>query len=657
MKKMILMIVFIFLLSACETPSVTVESISMNQEQRWEVLYSDGSKDILDSESGIVKSVYLDDDDYLVVEYQDGHTMTLNQQWSYHLVSFKTAANELYKVQFVFDGDDAEAVTPPTKTGHTFIEWDQTLTNIRSSIEVLAIFEANEYTITIHNQVEERYTVTAKHGERLSLSSVDNPGYILEGIYLDENFNNRFNQEEPITRGLSLYYRWIPLNMQYTQELFEEVMDLFINRHYKNITQEAFYRAALFGLINALEDPYTSYMTPEELERHSQRLGEDFVGVGITVENLNDNVIIRKVWSNSPAESAGLRPGDRITHIDGVNVENYTYLDTIGVLLGEEGSVVEIGVVRVGVMETLFFTMTRTRIPNPSVEYEIYEVDNQTIGYLKINSFGGQTYSLMVSALADLENTHNIEGLMIDLRDNGGGYLNAVLNMLDVFLVEGDLPMFSVRQMSGGRSYSFDYNATGTTLKPYDIVVIINGQSASASEVFAAGMQEKGGYTIIGEQSFGKGSMQTSAQLSNGSTINVSIGQWFTPTGLWVHRGEGDLDGVVPDIIVEQNPNFRAYTMFLSEGHTFAYDMVSAQVANLQTILTMYGYQIRTDGYFDEATEDAVIDLQTALEMEPNGIVDEILVSYLNSFLIDYITNPENDHQLREALEYFKMSE
>ena len=653
MKKIIILVLFMFVLYACEEPSLSVDSISLNQDQQWEVTYSDGSKEILDIESGIVKGVYLDENDFLVIEYQDGQELTLTQQWSYHLVSFKTAANELYKVQFVLDGEDAEPVQDPYKVGHTFIEWDQPFTDIRSSVDIYAIFEANKYTVKVDNHVDEVYELTVEYGDTVNLTSVSNSGYILEGIYTDENFRNRFEPDTPITRSLTLYYRWIPVDMQYTQELFEEVLRLFQNRHYKNLTEEQFYRAAVFGLISALEDPYTSYMTPDELERFSQRLGEDFVGVGITVENVNDNVIVRKVWSESPAEATGMRPGDRITHIDGVNVENYSYLDTITILLGEEGSTVELGVARVNILETLFFTMTRTRIPNPSVEHETMMIDDQIIGYLKINTFGPQTFGLMVDAIDSLE-AEDIDGLMIDLRNNGGGQLNAVLNMLNVFLVEGDLPMFSVRQILHGQPVDYDYTATGTEVKPYDIVVIINGQSASASEVFAAGMQEKGGYTIIGEESFGKGSMQTSVSLSNGSTINVSIGQWFTPTGQWIHRGEGDLDGVIPDIVVEQNPNFNAYTMFLAEGQTMEFDMVSAQIANLQTILSIYGYDVRTDGYFDSETETAVMDLQSALDIEVNGVVDANLVSYLNIFLIEYITNPENDYQLREALEYFR---
>ncbi len=655
MKKLSVLLLLVFVLWSCGTPSSTIESIALNEDHRWEVTYSDGRKELLDIQSGIVENVYLNEDDYIVIEYQDGESQTLDIQWKYHTVSFKTGPNELYRVQFVLDGDAAEGIAPPSKSGHTFLEWDKDLSEISASIEVYAVFEANEYTITIHTEVDDPLTVKVEHGETVNLPTVTKEGYVLENIYTDETFKNVFDKNTGVTQSLSLHYRWIPETMQYSQALFEEVMELFRNRHYKNLTQEEFYRAAMFGLINALEDPYTSYMTPDEMERFSQRLGEDFVGVGITVENINDNVVVRKVWSGSPAENAGIRPGDRITHIDGVNVENYSYLDTVIVLLGEENTTVEIGVARVNIMDTLFFTMTRTRIPNPSVEYEVFNVDDQVIGYLKINSFGAQTYNLMGSALEDLEDNEHIEGLIIDLRDNGGGFLTAVLNMLDTFLIEGELPMFSTRSISGGTAYDFDYNATGTSLKPYDIVVMINGQSASASEVFAAGMQEKGGYTIIGETSFGKGSMQTSVTLSNGSSINVSIGQWFTPTGQWVHRGEGDLDGVEPDIYVEQNPYFRAYVMFLQEDETLEFDEVSSQIANLQTILTMYGYDVRTDGYFDLVTENAVKDLQESLDLDITGVVDNTLIAYINEFLINFITNPENDEQLSAALSYFEL--
>ncbi len=436
--------------------------------------------------------------------------------------------------------------------------------------------------------------------------------------------------------------------------LFEEAIEGIEDNFYKDISRDELYEAAIRGLFNALEDPFSRYMTEEEAKQFREGLGEEFVGVGVTVENVDDNVVVRKVWTDSPAEAAGMRPGDTVTHIDGRDFRQKTYLDTINALVGEEGTTVEIGVRRPGVEETLYFTMERERIPNPSVTHETFTIEGRTIGYLKINQFGDKTAGLVEETLDMFENEKDIDGLVIDVRDNTGGYLTSVKAILDMFLAEGELPMFSIEQVIAGTPIRQDYEASGTETKPYDIKVLINAYSASASEVFAMAMLEKGGYDVIGMPSYGKGTMQIPVRLADNSQLHISAGRWFTPEGTWIHFDGGDKEHVQPTVEIEQNPYHYAYSVHLAEDETLGYDLVSTKVANVQKILSAHGYDIRTDGYFDEATVLAVEDFQAEYDLPVTGEVDGETALALSEFLLYYRTDHATDTQLSVALDEFR---
>ncbi len=438
------------------------------------------------------------------------------------------------------------------------------------------------------------------------------------------------------------------------QALFEEALEGIDSNFYKDISRDELYEAAIRGLFNALDDPFSRYMTKEEAQQFREGLGEEFVGVGVTVENVDNNVVVRKVWTDSPAEAAGMRPGDTVTHIDGEDFRHKSYLDTITALVGEEGSTIELGVRRPGLEEILTFTMERERIPNPSVTHEIFEIENRTIGYLKINQFGEKTAGLVESTLAEFEDEKGIDGLIIDVRDNTGGYLTSVKEILDMFLAEGELPMFSIEQVFAGTPIKEDYEASGTETKPYDIKVLINSYSASAAEVFAMAMMEKGGYDVIGTPSYGKGTMQIPVHLEDESQLHISAGRWFTPEGNWIHFDGGDMEHVQPTIEIEQNPYHYAYSVHLTEGEVLEYDLVSTKVANMQKILSAYGYDIRTDGYFDSATELAVEDFQEENDLPVTGKVDEATALALSEFLLVYRTDHETDTQLSVARDEFR---
>lgn len=439
------------------------------------------------------------------------------------------------------------------------------------------------------------------------------------------------------------------------QALFETIKDHLQNSHYSEPDEEALYQGAIDGMIESLEDPFSQYFSQEEYEQYHDSFGESFVGIGVTVENVDNNVVVRKVWEDSPANRAGMQPGDVITHIDGEDYRDRSYIETVANVRGEEGSTIRITVDRPGVKDPITLEMVREEIENPTIEYERVTHEGETLGYISINTFGSETVNRFKDALTTLENEEGgIDGLLIDLRNNGGGYLTTVNELLDIFITEGDRPMFTIEQLQGGEWVSVDYEASGSEAKPYDILTIVNGYSASASEVFAAGMKEKGGYDVLGMPTYGKGTMQSAISLEphNQDELHLSLGRWLTPNGNWVDRIDGDMEHVTPTIEVEQNPYFTGYNVLVGD-EPLVYDTVADQNENAQRILNLMGYDVREDGYFDEATRDAVEALQQEHGLDVTGEIDESTGAVLSEYLFDYRTDKLNDHQYQSALDYF----
>ncbi|MFW6284913.1 MAG: S41 family peptidase [Bacillota bacterium] len=435
---------------------------------------------------------------------------------------------------------------------------------------------------------------------------------------------------------------------------FEDVMDHLQDSHYKRPSEDDLYEGAIEGMIESLDDPFSQYFSQEEYADYQDSFGESFVGIGVTVENVDDNAVIRKVWEDSPANEAGMQPGDVVTHIDDEDYRDKSYLETVADVRGEEGSTVSITVDRPGAEDPVTFEMEREEIENPTVEYERVDHENETIGYITIHTFGEETFNKMEEAVETLEEEDGgIDGLIIDLRDNGGGYLNTLNSMLDLFLTEGDKPMFTIEQLQDGEWATQDFNASGSEEKPYDILTMVNGYSASASEVFAAAMKDKGGYDVLGTPTYGKGTMQSAISLDDtDDELHLSQGRWLTPDGEWVDPSDGDLEHIEPTIEVEQNPYFTGYNVLIGDD-PLVYDTVSDQVENAQRVLALMGYDVREDGYFDEDTRDAVEDLQEEEDLEVTGEIDKDTGAILSEYLYDYRTDKENDDQYQAALDHF----
>lgn len=316
----------------------------------------------------------------------------------------------------------------------------------------------------------------------------------------------------------------------------DQLYDTITSSFYKEVDEDAMMEGAYKGLVAGLNDPYSSYMTAEEYETWVATATGEYSGVGITFTQDEDgNFVVVSVTDDSPAADAGIREGDIIKTVDG---QEYSDLDVIGnAIRGEEGSEIEITYIRDG--EEKSVTMTREKITQHSVEHRMFDGN---IGYISISSFIETTGEDFSQALKELEED-GAQGLVLDLRDNGGGLVDACVQVADEFLDEG--VVVYVEDRDGNRT---DYDAKDgkTDLKT---VVLVNENSASASEILAAALQDKG-FEIVGQTTYGKGVIQSTAQLEDGSALKLTIMQYFSPDGNAINE-----KGVTPDHQVANEEN------------------------------------------------------------------------------------------------------
>lgn len=432
----------------------------------------------------------------------------------------------------------------------------------------------------------------------------------------------------------------------YEEETFTLVFTA-INEYYDTAFTEAdFWLFAKSGMIEILEDPYTVYITPEDIAQADQGLGEEFVGIGVTIEIVDNSILITGLFSDSPAMRAGLLPGDVITHVDGVDYRDRSYVLALDAITGEEGTPVEIGVARPGMEDTLYFTMVREVIPTPSVEGEIIEHEGASIAYIAINSFGQQTANLFQDYLNQFD-AEGYDGMVVDVRNNGGGLLSTLEDILRNFLSgSANDPFFTIEYYEGTVE-SFYSSAPSRVDVP--VTVLVNGFSASASEVFASAMYQQGGIDVIGETTFGKGSVQIPRFITGGGRLNLTYALWFTPENENVNGV-----GFEPNIVVAQNPYLVTPSLIVETEYSVGDEGATIEI--LQKILNTLGFgdALEENGVFNEATEAALTAYQDANDLEGTGVLDPLTASELSSDIYDYRIDKANDAQLYEALERVK---
>lgn len=295
------------------------------------------------------------------------------------------------------------------------------------------------------------------------------------------------------------------------------------------------------GLVRGVGDPYTVFMPPKENRAFRGVLSGTLEGIGAELTQKEGVVTVVSPLKGSPAERAGLLPGDAIVKVDGETLLGLTLEDVVDRIRGPKGTSVTLLVSREGASGPLAFTIRREKVNIPSVESRVITQSGAAIGIIALNQFGDRSTEEVRSALRSFDG-RSLAGLVLDLRNNGGGYLNGAVDIASMFLREGRVVSVVSR---GGQTEHQD--ASGKVLVPdLPMAVLINQASASASEILAGALQDHRRAVIVGMQSFGKGTVQEVIDLPDGSSIRVTIARWHTPNGKDLSKA-----GVVPDIAVE----------------------------------------------------------------------------------------------------------
>lgn len=306
-----------------------------------------------------------------------------------------------------------------------------------------------------------------------------------------------------------------------------------VNNYYENVDKEKMLDSALNAMLNYLGDNYTTYLTDEQRKALEESLQGTYQGIGVEI---NKDRVITKVTKNGPAEAAGLQAGDRFMIVDGTKL-NDTDGTAVGVLIrGTEKKSVDIVVDRNG--EELTFNVKIGTIEEPAVTYEIKE---NNIGYIQISKFSRPLTSQMETALRELE-ANGMEKLIIDLRNNTGGYLDSAETTASLFLKKGKL-IYSLEDKNSKEDY---YDQTETS-RDYPIVILINNNSASSAEILAAALKDSYGAVLVGQTSYGKGKVQQTYDMEDGSMAKFTSARWLRPTGDCI-----DQKGIKPDFEVSQ---------------------------------------------------------------------------------------------------------
>ncbi len=403
---------------------------------------------------------------------------------------------------------------------------------------------------------------------------------------------------------------------------------------------------ALAGMTDNEEDPHTAYMSKEEIESFTQSINRNFVGIGVQFTNLEDGLqLITRVFRDSPAEKAGVQAGDIIHSVDGVVTDNMTSEELKELVQGEEGTVVTMVFLREGEYVTL--DITRGTVGH-TVDGSMAE---DGIGLLAIEQFG-ETTQTEVKEFLDEFVEENASKLIIDLRDDGGGYLEALQGVISLFLPENEI--FIRREYTDGTQ---EVNKTGsgqyTQFSP--IVILVNENTASAAEAFTLAMKEnRDDVTVIGEKTYGKGSVQVTQYYNDGSALKYTDSIWKSPNGVWVNN-----TGIEPDEIVELHPVLNSEYASVSEDERYEPDCVSPIVAEVQLCLDFLGYEpARTDGYYDEDTAEKLLKFEADNELEETTVIDSKLYGTMISAVVhEWTINDEMDTQYQRALEILREAE
>ncbi len=328
-------------------------------------------------------------------------------------------------------------------------------------------------------------------------------------------------------------------------DLFGEVLEKVEKDYVDEVKQSEMIDSAINGVLQSL-DPYSAYMSPELFKEMQTDTRGEFGGLGIEIGMESGVVKVIAPIDDTPAAKVGIKAGDYIIKINNIQVQGKSLMEAVKLMRGPVGTSIKLTVVRKNIKKPLEFEITRKIIEIKSVNSEILG-KNKNLGYIRLKSFNENSDKQFLNIVKQFEKESKVKGYIVDLRNNPGGLLAQAINITDFFLDDGEILSTKGRKASETRKF---FAKKGDEIKGKPIIVLINNGSASASEIFAGALKDHKRAIILGENSYGKGSVQSIVNLSNGGGMRLTISKYYLPSGDSISEV-----GVTPDIVVEETDN------------------------------------------------------------------------------------------------------
>lgn len=418
------------------------------------------------------------------------------------------------------------------------------------------------------------------------------------------------------------------------EALLEQILEYIEDYHYYEVDRETLIQGAYKGILDTL-DKHSVYYSEEEYSEFVSTLNGEFIGVGVYIEEHEGYVKVISPIQGLPADLAGILTGDLITHVDGESTKDYTFEAAIDLILGEEDTPVTLTINRNG--EVFDVTIIRKKIEVPDVEYEMLE---DGVGYLRIIQFGNTVAKEVNDAIVEL-NQAGMTSIVIDLRNNPGGYLDQVVKLADWFIEAGD-PILHVdyRTMQDENYYA--------KLSALNIptAVLVNEGTASASEILAGAIKNNHEGIIIGTTTYGKGTVQNLISLGDGSALKLTTAEYLA-------AGEKPVNniGIEPDIIVENKVNTPLDFVSMASSSLKSLHKEGLDVYGAQQRLDYLGYDVNLNGVYDQKTANVLYSIQLKYDLTAFALFEDTK-DKLEAMVIDKYEN--DDPHLNKALEWIE---
>ncbi|USK73041.1 S41 family peptidase [Peribacillus frigoritolerans] len=414
--------------------------------------------------------------------------------------------------------------------------------------------------------------------------------------------------------------------------------DTIKDNYYEEIDEEKLVDGAINGMIKSLDDPYSAYMDKKEASSFHESISSSFEGIGAEIQEQDGKIMVVSPIKGSPAEKAGVKPNDIILSVDGKSVEGLSSSEAVLKIRGEKGTKVDLSISRAGESEPIKLTIKRDTIPIETVYAEMLD---DGVAKIQVTSFSEHTVQELKTALEEMSKK-DMKGLVLDLRGNPGGLLDQAIEMASLFIPNGEV-VLQVEDRSGKKDV---YKSENDGELKIPVVVLIDDGSASASEIVAAAVSESADIPLIGVKSFGKGTVQTAEDFEDGSNFKYTAAKWLTPEGNWIHK-----KGIKPDINVKL-PDYASLPYISPDKELKASDS-SSEVKAAEEMLKEAGHDPgKIDGFFDEATKNAVIAFQREQKIKETGTIKDDTTVKLMQVIREKIL--KNDTQVKKAVEVLK---